>query len=62
MTTKLLWISFYLFLYSIFIIYVGLKFINDNDKASGISFSNKKLTGLLFLFTVTAASFSGFFF
>ena len=62
MTTKLLWISFYLFLYSIFIIYVGLKFINDNDKASEISFSNKKLTGLLFLFTVTAASFSGFFF
>ena len=31
MTTKLLWISFYLFLYSIFIIYVGLKFINDRS-------------------------------
>ena len=62
MSIKLLWISFYLFLYSIFVIYIGIKFVKEKDKASDISFSNKKITGLLFLFTVTAASFSGFFF
>jgi Na+/proline symporter len=59
MTIKLVWILIFLTLYCSYCIYVGFKVSANNKTASDFFISERKLPALLFLFTATAASFSG---
>ena len=59
MSNKLIWILFFLILYCSYSTYIGFRLYRNNQSALDLLISSRKLSGVLFIFTATAASFSG---